>query len=572
MNQEAVAADKTVHIPKDTTRTFKADRRYLLFPCSRGQAGKNRVFIDVDGKPYMSAYDTLIASKNPDHWRWLDLKLMQGKTVSVRIEGPDAAGIAQVAVSDTIPGDVAVYQEPDRPKVHFSPIRGWLNDPSGMIYLDGTWHLYYANTRFSNVVAGPNNAWGHATSTDLLRWEEQPTFLTPVRGECSFWTGGAAVDVANTTGLGKPGKPAVVFSANNGSDAPNAFTQCTFVSTDGGMSVIRNPDMMYKPLPAEDSRRGGGTRDPMILWYAPEKKWVMVVYNQPPGGKHGFYFYDSMDLKTWRETGVLEDMYECPNLFQLPVDGKKADMRWVTWGSDSSYHVGQFNGKTFVPEGDKHRMHFGAYSASQVFANAPGGRIVQIGWAHTCDFDTTFSQMASFPLELSLKTTPQGVRMFGDFVAELAQLRQGGSVQKDVLVKAGTSLEIGDVTQPTEIVIEFEPGNASAVSLTGAELDIAWVAKSQELTVIEPGNPAGRWGFWGELGQKVRQRTKNGRVTLHILLDSSSVEVVSGGGENYIIQGRSYWKLGGKSPLVIRAEGGDVKFIRLEAYPLKSIH
>ena len=92
--------------------------------------------------------------------------------------------------------------------------------------------------------------------------------------------------VENTTGLGRPGKPAIVFSANNGSDAPNDFTQCIFVSTDGGMTVRRDPAMMYKPLPADAARRGGGTRDPMILWYAPEKKWVMVVYNQPPGGKH----------------------------------------------------------------------------------------------------------------------------------------------------------------------------------------------------------------------------------------------------------------------------------------------
>ncbi|MCY2930423.1 MAG: glycoside hydrolase family 32 protein [Planctomycetota bacterium] len=560
------------HASAGDTRTFKADKRYLVFPCSRGQAGKNRVFVDVDGKPFFSAYDALIAARTPDHWRWLDLKLMQGKTLTVRIEGPDAAAIAQVAVSDTIPGGAGAYREPERPKVHFSPICGWLNDPSGMIYLDGVWHLYFANTRLNNVMAGPNNAWGHATSTDLLHWEEQPTFLTPIRGECSFWTGGAAVDVANTTGLGKPGEPAVVFSANNGCDAPNDFTQCTFVSTDGGMTVGRNPEMMYKPLPPEAQRRGGGTRDPMILWWAPENKWVLVVFNQPPGGKGGFYFYESKDLKSWRETSVLEDMFECPNLFPLPVDGNPADVRWVTWGSDTAYYVGQFDGKAFVPEGPKHRLHSGAYSASQVFANAPGGRIVQIGWAHTCDFDTTFSQMASFPLELRLRSTPEGVRLFGDFIPELAQLRQGGSVQKDVVVKAGAAIEIGDVTGPTEIVVEFEPGSASRVSFTGAQLDIAWDAKSQELSVLEPGNPTGRWGFWGELGQKVRQSTKDGRVLLHILLDTSSVEVVSGGGENYIIQGRMYWKLGAKSPLAIRAEGGDVKLCRLEVYPLRPIH
>jgi len=558
---------------QDNTRTFKADKRYLLFPCSRGLSGQNRVFIDADGKPYMSAYDTLIAGANPDHWRWLDLKLMQGKTLTVRIEGPDAAGIAMVRMSDTIPGDVAVYQEPGRPKVHFSPVRGWLNDPSGMIYLDGTWHLYYANTRLNNVVAGPNNAWGHATSTDLLHWEEQPTFLPPIRGECSFWTGGAAVDAANTTGLGRPGKPAVVFSANNGCDAPNDFTQCTFVSVDGGMTVRRDPEMMYKPLPAEAARRGGGTRDPMILWYAPEKKWVMVVYNQPPGGKNGFYFFESRDLKSWRETGVLEDMFECPNLFQLPVDGNKADMRWVTWGSDTSYHVGEFNGKTFIPEGGKCRMHYGLYSASQVFANAPAGRIVQIGWAHVCDYDTVFSQMGSFPLELSLKKTPAGVRLFGNFIPELAQLRQGGSRQKDVVVKAGSSLEVGDVSHPMEIVAEFEPGSASRVSFTGAEVNIAWTAQGQELEVKEDSKVPGRWeGFWGELGPKVRQSPRDGRVTLHILLDIPSVEVVSGGGENYIIKGRTYWKLGKSSPMAVRADGGDVTFRRLEVYPLRPIH
>ena len=405
---------------KPVTRTFTADKRYLLFPCTRGRSGQNKVFITVDGQPYMSAYDALIASSDPDHWRWLDLKLMQGQTLSVKIEGPNAAGIELVKTSDIIPGKVPVYEEPGRPKVHFSPVRGWLNDPSGMIYFEGAWHLYYANTRFNNVMAGPNNAWGHATSTDLLHWEEQPLFLTPLRGACSFWTGGAAVDVPNTSGLNRPGQPAMIFSANNGSDAPNDFTQCIFVSTDGGMTARRNPEMMYKPLPKEASRRGGGTRDPMILWWAPEKKWVLVVFNQPPGRAGGFYFFESRDLKNWTETGVLDDMFECPNLFQLPVDGNEADTRWVTWGSSTEYRIGKFDGRVFVPEGNrKYRAHFGEQSASQVFANAPGGRIVQIAWAHVCDYDGEFSQMASFPLELSLRTTPDGVRLYAEQFSQL---------------------------------------------------------------------------------------------------------------------------------------------------------
>lgn len=566
-------ASEVVRAGDDAIRTFKADKRYLVFPCSRGLAGQNKVFINVDGKPYMSAYDALIASSNPDHWRWIDLKLMQGKTLSVKIEGPNAAGIELVKTSDTIPGKVPVYQEPGRPKVHFSPVRGWLNDPSGMIYFEGTWHLYYANTRFNNVMAGPNNAWGHATSTDLLHWEEQPLFLTPLRGECSFWTGGAAVDVENTTGLGKPGKPAIVFSTNNGSNAPNAFTQCIFVSTDGGMTALRNPAMIYKPLPKEASRRGGGTRDPMIIWYAPEKKWVMVVYNQPPGSKHGFYFFESPDLMNWAEMSVLEDRYECPNLFRLPVDGDKTNTRWVTWGSNTEYLIGQFNGRAFVTDdGRRFHSHCGQISATQVFANAPGGRIVQIGWAHCCDYDTEFSQMATFPLELSLRTTPDGLRLFQNFIPELANLREPGSKQKDAVVKPGVPLKIGDVCQPMEIIAEFEPGSASQVSFTGAELDITWSTQSRELRVKEIGRPEECTFAYPADGKFINVSPKNGRVLLHIMLDIPSVEVVTGGGENYIIKRRDYRKLGGKSPMEIRVEGGDVKFSRLEVYPLRSIH
>ncbi|MCX6880387.1 MAG: GH32 C-terminal domain-containing protein [Verrucomicrobia bacterium] len=260
----------------DDTRTFKADKRYLLFPCTNGRVGQNQVFINVDGKPFMSAFDALIASANPDHWRWLDLKLMQGSTLTVKIEGPNAAGIELVKMSDTI--------------------------------------------------------------------------------------------------LGK---------------------------------------------------------------------------------------------------------YEM------------------------------------------------------------------------------FSQMATFPLELSLQTTPDGVRLYADFVSELAQLRNPGSTQKDLTVKAVTPLKVGDVSQPVEMVAAFEPGSATKVSFTGAELNLTWNAGSKEIEVN---------------GEKARLTPKNGRVELHILLDLPSVEAVTNGGEAYLIKSRDYRKLGEKSPMEIRAEGGDVKFSRLEVYPLKSIH
>ena len=551
-------AQDTAALTQENSRTFTANKRYLIFPRADGLVGTDQIAVEVNGKPFLSVFDSPIAKTDPDFWTYLDLSLIQGKGITVRMRGPNEAGIELVKLSDTIPGRYPLYHEPGRPQVHFSPLRGWLNDPSGMIYFDGLWHLSYANTRFANRMAGPNNAWGHATSRDLLHWEEAPMLLNPVRGQYSFWTGGAAVDVENTTGLGHPDKAALVFSANNGSDAPNEFTQCVFPSIDGGMSVIFNPEMMFKPLPADVERRGGGTRDPMILWYAPEKKWVLIVYNKPKDGKDGFYFYESRDLKSWQETSVLEGMFECPNLFELPVDGNPARKRWVIWGSDTSYYVGVFDGKTFVPEGRKHRMHLGGFSASQIFANAPGGRIVQIGWAHLpeSDFQSEFTQMASFPLELSLKTTPQGLRLSADFISELATLRDGVSAKKDIVINPGKPLILPNVPDVMELDMEFDPGTAAQVTITANQLNLKWTAATNDLEFNSSTIPV---------------VPKGGRVRLHVLLDVPSLELVSNGGEYYTFEPRDFKKLDGTSPLKIAAEGGAVTLHSLNVYPLKSI-
>ncbi|HET6484988.1 MAG TPA: glycoside hydrolase family 32 protein, partial [Spirochaetia bacterium] len=424
-------------------RILTVDHRYLVFPRWRdaGNPTSDAVSVAIDGEPYFAVGGAGLASHEPDFYTFLDLDHARGREVTVEIEGENADAIDLVRTADRIPSAYVPYGEPERPLVHFSPLRGWLNDPSGLLYLDGQWHLYYANNRFANRMAGPDNAWAHAVSPDLVHWREVPLFLCPIRGTRSFWTGGAAIDIANTTGEGRPGSPVVVFSANNGSDAPNAFTQCVFVSTDGGATCTLDPRRMYVPLPAEAHRRGGGTRDPMILWWEPERKWVMIVYNHPPGGRPGFYFFESRDLTSWAETSVLEDQFECPNLVVLPVDGNPSDSRWVIWGSSSEYLVGSFDGSRFHPDGQgKLRTHHGPFTASQVFANAPVGRVVQVGWAHCCNFDREFSQMASFPLELSLRSTGAGVRLHAEFVEEIRSLRLDGWQWSDVAIEVGALL------------------------------------------------------------------------------------------------------------------------------------
>jgi len=555
------------------SQSFKADKRYVVFPRANGLKGNDQVFVKLDGELFFAEYDAVLAASDPDFWTYIDLKLHQGQQVTVSFTGPHAEGIALVRMSDTIPGKYPLYHEPGRQQVHFSALRGWLNDSSGMFYLSGKWHYYYMNTRFGNLMAGVNNNWSHAVSTDLLHWVEEPMLHTVIRGKQCYWTGSAAVDVANATGLGTPEKPAVVFACNHAPDVPHPFTQCVFVSTDEGMTVKTDPGMMYQALPKEDQRRGDGSRDAMIRWYAPEKKWVMVIYNkmQLPEAKRSFFFFDSKDLKSWNETGILEDMYECPNLLEMRLDGDAAKPLWVTWGASTEYRVGKFDGKTFAPIHDgKHLTHHGDYYASQVFDNAPDGRKIQMGWGWVCNYDTEFTQMATFPLELSLKTTAQGPRLFAEFVAELAQLRDGGSSRQDVVIKPGAPLRLGDVTRPMEIELEFEPGSATQISLNGAELNVIWDAQTQSVAV--QGVREFKMAADGAApARTVTASPQHGRVRLHLLLDIPSVEVTTNGGEHYIIKGRDFKKLGEKSPLVISVVGGDVNFRRLNAYPLKSI-
>ena len=547
-------------------KRFTADARYLVFPRTRdhpgdrGGDGRDRLHVATDAGTCFSVRGAALAARDPDFYSYLDLSLLQGRELTVTITGPHAAGIELVRVSDRIPGRHPPYAEPGRPRVHFSALRGWLNDPSGMFYLDGRWHLYYANNRFANRMAGPDNAWAHAVSDDLLHWEELPLLLAPERGRHSFWTGGAAVDLANATGRGSARRPAVVFAANNGSDAPDAFTQCTFVSVDGGLTCSSDPRMMYHRLPPQADRRGGGTRDPMILWWEPERKWVMVVYNRPPGGEHSFFFFESKDLRSWHETGVLEGMYECPNLFRLPVDGDPTRQRWVVWGSSTEYLVGDFDGNRFIPDsGERLRTHHGPFSASQVFANAPAGRIVQIGWAHCCNYDHEFCQMASFPLQLDLRTTAAGVRLFARFIPELRRLRLSRWEAAGVAVGARRSYHTGDTSLPLEMLLEATAAPGATLVVSGSELELTWHAAS------------GDFRLQGER-VTIPDPAPGGRFSLHLLLDVPSVEAVVNDGAAYVIQERDYRRLEPAVPLRIAARGGDITLHRVQVYPLRSIH
>ena len=303
-----------------------------------------------------------------------------------------------------------MYQETYRPQFHFTAQEGWLNDPNGLVYFDGEYHLFY---QFDTDLAGRDSSkiWGHAVSTDLVHWHQlgnalEPDALGPI------WSGSAVVDWDNTAGLGSPGKPAMIafYTAAGGRSSASqgrSFTQCLAYSVDRGRTWTKYAQNPVLPHVA------GENRDPKVVWYAPTRHWVMALYLD----RDQFGLFSSPDLKTWTQTQTLTlpGSGECPDFFSIPVAGTK-EHRWVFMSANDHYLVGAFDGKTFAPETPLLRGDAGAsFYAAQTFSDIPArdGRRVQIAWMRGGDYPgMPFTQQMSFPCTLTLHSTPDGPRLY----------------------------------------------------------------------------------------------------------------------------------------------------------------
>ena len=200
-----------------------------------------------------------------------------------------------------------------------------------------------------------------------MHWEQLPIAIyNKRRGDWAF-SGGAVVDENNTAGWQTGDEKVIVASVDeHRARRVHRVQQRSWTNVHG--------------VRGQSCRKAPG-RDPKIIWYEPGEHWVMAVYSEHEK-KRTIAFHTSKDLKKWTFASRIDGYYECPELFELPVDGDATRTRWVVFAADAQYVVGSFDGKVFTPDHDgKHRVHYGAYYASQLFSNAPGGRRIQIGWA-----------------------------------------------------------------------------------------------------------------------------------------------------------------------------------------------
>ena len=526
-------------------REFKIENRYLNLPIKNG-APKRIVTTLVDGKAEVRS-DIELADGAPDWWAFMDVSAWHGKTVTLQVDKlPEGStALSLIEPSDSIQGADNLYHEPLRGQFHFSPRRGWNNDPNGLSFYRGEYHLFYQHNPYG--WGWGNMHWGHAVSRDLVHWQELSDAIAPEDLNLrTMYSGSAVVDWENSSGFGKPGRPAHVLIYTS---AGNPTLQCLAYSTDGRTYTKYSGNPVVKQITR-------GNRDPKVMWYAPEKKWVMCLYVSL-NNANTIHFLGSTNLKDWTVMSQVDGFAECPDLFELPVDGDAADKKWVLTAGSSEYMIGTFDGTKFTPETAKLLGHRGkGFYAAQTFSDIPqqDGRRVQIGWFQTETKGMPFNQSMTIPLELKLAGTSDGPRLTWTPVKELEALRARTHKLAPMTLRPDSPNPLADVkAELVELRAEFEPGDASEVAFTVRGATIVYDAKKQELAVND---------------HRASAPLRDGKQRLTLYCDRTGLEVFASDGLTYMPM--PFQPKADDLTVGVQARGGSAKINSLRVYELKS--
>ncbi|MFC0216741.1 GH32 C-terminal domain-containing protein [Paenibacillus chartarius] len=489
--------------------------------------------------------------------------------------------ISSEARGITYSSDPNAYKEPYRPQYHLSPVSGNLSDPNGMVYFEGEYHQFYQNS----------GQWGHAVSRDLLHWEHLPVAL--VRDSLGeIWSGSAVVDARDTSGFfgGKPGLVAIFTHFKGG-----VQSQSIAYSSDRGRTWTKYEGNPVLPNPGLKD-----FRDPKVFWHQPTQAWVMVV-----SVDNRVRFYTSPDLKAWTMSGEFGSehgshaaVWECPDLFELPVEGTKRK-RWVlvvsignndaTKGSTAQYFIGSFDGKTFHNDNqpsdvlwtDYGKDFYAAVSYSDI--PAKDGRRIWLGWMSNWRYPFAmptggWKGNLSIPRELRLRNIPgQGLRLIQEPVKELQALRGKQVTLPKQQLAAGRNPFAGIRGTSYELAADLtvQPGAIATFKLrqgAGQETAVSYDAAAEKLSLdrTRSGSTAFEKGFAEVMTAPLR--LKEGKLKLRMFVDESSIEVFANDGE--AVMSAIVFPDPTSSGLELTAdapEAGGVILNEAQYYPLRSV-
>lgn len=389
--------------------------------------------------------------------------------------------LCAVALTSATGGHTAAYNEPYRPQVHFSPREHWINDPNGLVFFRGEYHLFFQYNPFGDQWG--HMSWGHAVSTDLLHWRELPVAIPEQNGEMAF-TGSVVID-KNTSGLcgTQPECMIAVYTGHRSTLEQTRQTQNLAYSVDNGRTWKR-----YAGNPVIDLRMAD-FRDPSVFWDDAQKHWVMAV-SLPT--KHKVRFYSSPNLKQWTKlsdfgpTGDVDGVWECPDLLHIPGEHGTAGM-WMLktglnpgspqGGSGEQYFLGDFDGKQFTPSSKPGAHGWTNYGKDDYCAISfnhlpPGSKPVLLGWMNNWQYasklpTSPWRGQMSLPREISLISDKEGLA--AKQAPIVAPLREGKLGLSFAETSEKTILEA-----PFELEVKFAPGNEEVFGIRLYSDDRHW--------------------------------------------------------------------------------------------------
>jgi len=404
------------------------------------------------------------------------------------------------------------YDEVYRPQFHFTAQKNWLNDPNGLVFYKGVYHLFFQHNP-SGIDWG-NMTWGHATSPDLVHWTQHSDAIPP-DAMGTIFSGSAVVDRGNTTGFQSGGDKALVaIYACAGDTSPESkgkpYTQCLAYSQDAGTTWVK-----YAQNPVL-KQIAPGNRDPKVVWFEPKREWVMALFLE----NSDYALFTSPDLKSWKQIQRFPDpgTSECPDFFEIPVEASDLK-KWVFVSASGQYLVGSFDGDKFTAEQTGVRMDVGPnYYAVQTYSDIPkrDGRRIQIAWMNGGRYpEMPFNQQMSFPCRLTLHKTDEGYRIHRNPVREIKGLYEQEHKWKGLKLSAGEDPLAKLTGDLWDIDLDLEVGAAKQIVLTFRGTSVTYDVASQTLHASD---------------RTEHLPLQEGRLKLRALIDRSSFEFFANDG------------------------------------------
>lgn len=482
-------------------RVTDKDARWLLMPVQESNDDAT-VNVIVDGKLDRTIYVRLAKSK-VDYTVPLDLERYKGHDVVLNIvtsqnrstvrEAKEDACWNSFATSDTL---ATVNRERFRPAYHHTPLYGWMNDPNGMFYKDGVWHLYYQWNPFGSK--WQNMTWGHSSSTDLVHWKHHPVAIEP-NGLGTVFSGSSAIDTEGSAGFGKDAVVAMYTSAGVSQIQSLAW------SNDGGETFSIYPGNPVLTLESE-------ARDPNMFWNPETKTWTLVLAHALD---KEMLIFTSPDMKEWtlqssfgKGLGAQDGVWECPDLFELAVEGT-GEKKWVLLcnlnpggpfgGSATQYFVGDFDGKTFIPDLDADGnvptkwLDYGKdHYATVSFSDAPAGRRTVIGWMSNWQYapevpTTQFRSANTLPREMGLFRDADGQLYVSSAPSPETETLRAATVKSVSKATLGSKPRYYTIPGLCEITMNVDAAKADSVMIElsntqGEHVTMTYVPAKDELS------------------------------------------------------------------------------------------